>query len=59
MAVPKRRMSRSNTRSRRSQWKATAAALVSCPQCHSPKLSHVACPTCGTYRRRQVIAPAE
>ena len=28
MAVPKRRMSRSNTRSRRSQWKATATDLV-------------------------------
>ncbi|QNG17813.1 50S ribosomal protein L32 [Rhodococcus triatomae] len=28
MAVPKRRMSRSNTRSRRSQWKATAPDLV-------------------------------
>ncbi|MGV9819478.1 50S ribosomal protein L32 [Nocardia xishanensis] len=28
MAVPKRRMSRSNTRSRRSQWKATPPALV-------------------------------
>ncbi|SDC79729.1 50S ribosomal protein L32 [Rhodococcus tukisamuensis] len=28
MAVPKRRMSRSNTRSRRSQWKATVPDLV-------------------------------
>ncbi|MBM9469320.1 50S ribosomal protein L32 [Nakamurella leprariae] len=28
MAVPKRRMSRSRTRSRRSQWKATAPDLV-------------------------------
>ncbi|MCI9889371.1 50S ribosomal protein L32 [Micrococcales bacterium 31B] len=28
MAVPKRKMSRSNTRSRRSQWKATPTALV-------------------------------
>ena len=28
MAVPKRRMSRSNTRSRRAQWKTTAPALV-------------------------------
>ncbi|ANS26615.1 50S ribosomal protein L32 [Rhodococcus opacus] len=28
MAVPKRRMSRSNTRSRRSQWKAQAPDLV-------------------------------
>lgn len=28
MAVPKRKMSRSNTRHRRSQWKATPAALA-------------------------------
>lgn len=28
MAVPKRRMSRSNTRSRRSQWKAAVPDLV-------------------------------
>ena len=31
MAVPKRRTSRSNTRSRRSQWKATAPTLAPCP----------------------------
>ena len=30
MAVPKRRMSRSNTRSRRAQWKAAAPTLVNC-----------------------------
>ncbi|WP_430331354.1 50S ribosomal protein L32 [Rhodococcus sp. ACT016] len=28
MAVPKRRLSRANTRSRRAQWKATAPDLV-------------------------------
>jgi large subunit ribosomal protein L32 len=28
MAVPKRRMSRANTRSRRAQWKATRTELV-------------------------------
>jgi large subunit ribosomal protein L32 len=28
MAVPKRKTSRSNTRTRRAQWKATAPALV-------------------------------
>ena len=55
MAVPKRKMSRSNTRSRRAQWKATPANLVPCEQCRSPKLSHTACPTCGTYNRRQVL----
>jgi large subunit ribosomal protein L32 len=53
MAVPKRRMSRSNTRSRRAQWKAAAPTLVSCQRCKQPKLPHVACPTCGTYNGRQ------
>ncbi|MBP7897891.1 MAG: 50S ribosomal protein L32 [Actinobacteria bacterium] len=55
MPVPKRKMSRSKTRSRRSMWKTTAAALANCPQCQQPKLQHTACPTCGTYNRRQVI----
>jgi len=58
VAVPKRRMSRSNTRSRRAQWKTTAPQLVTCPQCRDPKLPHTACPTCGTYNRRQVINPS-
>ncbi|CAM3749025.1 50S ribosomal protein L32 [Smaragdicoccus niigatensis] len=58
MAVPKRKMSRSNTRSRRSQWKAVAPTLVSCPNraCGEKKLPHVVCPSCGTYKGRQVIA---
>ncbi len=55
MAVPKRRTSRSNTHSRRSQWKATAPTLVSCPRCRQPKLPHVACTVCGTYNDRQVV----
>ncbi|WP_081952064.1 50S ribosomal protein L32 [Kitasatospora phosalacinea] len=56
MAVPKRKMSRSNTRHRRSNWKAVAPALVACERCHEPKLSHIACPSCGTYNRRQVLS---
>ena len=55
MAVPKRKMSRSNTRSRRAQWKVKAVATVSCPQCRSAKLPHAACGVCGTYNGRQVI----
>lgn len=60
MAVPKRKMSRSNTRSRRAQWKATAPHLVACPNraCRELKLPHVACPSCGTYGGRQVVRPA-
>ncbi|HEV7823313.1 MAG TPA: 50S ribosomal protein L32 [Mycobacteriales bacterium] len=56
MAVPKRKMSRSNTRARRSQWKTTAVATQPCPQCKSPKLAHTACGVCGQYNGRQVIA---
>ena len=56
MAVPKRKMSRSNTRHRRSQWKAVAPSLSTCSRCRQPKLNHVACPTCGYYNDRQVIA---
>jgi large subunit ribosomal protein L32 len=54
--VPKRKMSRSNTRHRRAQWKATAVHTVPCPQCKSAKLPHAACGVCGTYKGRQVLA---
>ena len=58
MAVPKRRMSRSNTRSRRSQWKATAVPLTPCPNkaCGELKPAHQACPACGQYAGRQVLS---
>ena len=61
MAVPKRKMSRSNTRHRRSQWKAVAPSLVTCanPACRAQHLPHTVCPNCGQYgpraNRRQVI----
>ncbi|MCL1907345.1 MAG: 50S ribosomal protein L32 [Propionibacteriaceae bacterium] len=61
MAVPKRRMSRANTRARRSQWKAKVPQLVTCanPACEEKHLPHTACPSCGQYgprgARRQVL----
>lgn len=61
MAVPKRKMSRSNTRHRRSQWKTTATTLVDCanPACDSKVVPHQACRECGQYgargERRQVL----
>jgi large subunit ribosomal protein L32 len=53
-------MSRSNTRSRRSQWKTTAVHLVECSNraCRQLKPQHVACPNCGQYSGRQVTEPA-
>ena len=56
MAVPKRKMSRSNTRHRRSQWKAAPLALSTCPQCQAVRVPHQACPSCGTYAGRHSAA---
>jgi len=55
MAVPKKKMSRSRTRQRAAHWKVEAPHTVPCPQCNSPKMAHRACPTCGTYKGREVI----
>ncbi len=55
MAVPKRKMSRSNTRARRSQWKTTATTLTACPQCGANRQPHLACPTCGAYNGRTYV----
>ncbi len=53
MAVPKRKMSRSNTRSRRANWKATEVGLTTCQVCKAPKQAHLACPSCGRYKGRR------
>ncbi|KFI63229.1 50S ribosomal protein L32 [Bifidobacterium cuniculi] len=52
MALPKYKMSRANTRSRRANWKAQAAQTITCPSCGAPALPHMACPSCGAYRGR-------
>ncbi len=57
MAVPKRKTGRMKTRSRRAQnTHVHTMQTVTCPQCGAPKLPHRVCPTCGTYKGRQVIA---
>ncbi|MDR1033453.1 MAG: 50S ribosomal protein L32 [Bifidobacteriaceae bacterium] len=52
MAVPKFKTSKANTHARRSQWKASAPKLTTCPKCKSEKLAHRACTVCGTYKGR-------
>ena len=56
MAVPKRRQSHSRTHKRRAHDAITLPNVVSCPQCSEPKMPHRICPSCGTYKGRQVIA---
>jgi large subunit ribosomal protein L32 len=55
MAVPKKRTSSARRDKRRAQHKAGVARLNECPRCHSPRLPHRVCPTCGTYAGREVI----
>ena len=54
MAVPKRKTSKSRRDKRRATHTLSLPALVECPQCHQPKRPHHVCPTCGTYRGREV-----
>jgi large subunit ribosomal protein L32 len=55
MAVPKKRTSSARRDKRRATHRAEKARLNQCPRCHSPRLPHRVCPTCGTYAGREVI----
>ena len=59
MAVPKRKTSKSKRDKRRTHKKATATPPTTCPQCGEATLPHHACPSCGTYKGRDVIEPEE
>jgi len=54
-ALPKQKKSKSRAGNRLSHRALKPPALDICPQCHSPKKPHHACPTCGTYNGREVI----
>ena len=56
MAVPKRKQTSTRRDKRRATHKAAKARLNQCPRCHSPRLPHRVCPTCGTYAGREVIS---
>ena len=59
MAVPKKKTSKSRRDMRRSHDALTAPAASLCPQCKSPKLPHRACPSCGTYKGKEVLKAEE
>ncbi len=54
-ALPKRKISKARRGKRRSHLALKTPQFDYCPQCHSPKLPHHACPVCGTYAGREVI----
>ena len=56
MAVPKKKTSKSKSRSRRaSAWTLRAPARQYLPPVPAGKLPHVVCPHCGWYHGRQAV----
>ncbi len=59
MAVPKKKTSKSKSRSRRaSAWKLTMPARSVCLQCRQAKVPHTVCTNCGWYKGRQAVEVA-
>jgi len=57
MASPKNRVSKRRKRERvASLEKAILAETSACPVCGAAIRSHRACPKCGTYKGRKVVA---
>jgi len=54
MAVPKKKTSKSRKNMRRAHDFLTTPSLSICPQCKSPKMPHRVCPSCGTYKGKEV-----
>lgn len=56
MAVPKKKTSKTRKNNRRSHHALTTPNIIECPECKEPRQSHRACPSCGFYNGRKVIA---
>jgi large subunit ribosomal protein L32 len=54
MAVPNRKISKSRKGMRRAHDKVEVPTVVLC-SCGEPMLPHRICPSCGTYRGRQML----
>ena len=61
MAVPKKKQSHARTASRKAVWLGALSApnTSACNNCGETTLSHRACPSCGFYRKRKVVAVKE
>ncbi|MFA5928053.1 MAG: 50S ribosomal protein L32 [Candidatus Margulisiibacteriota bacterium] len=56
MPQPKKKMSKSKRDARRSYWlKIDSPQIFKCPQCGGPVVAHQMCPSCGTYKGRQIL----
>jgi large subunit ribosomal protein L32 len=56
VAVPKRKISRTNRDKRRTHDRIKIVNIVECPRCHSKKLAHHVCQSCGYYKNTEIIS---
>jgi large subunit ribosomal protein L32 len=54
MAVPKKKTSKARRDQRRAQHGIDAVSVSACPQCGAPRRPHRVCPSCGTYKGREI-----
>lgn len=60
MASPKNKKSKMRKRQRVGQLEKPILAAVSvCPECGAAKRAHRACPNCGMYNGRKIVAVTE
>lgn len=56
MTVPKRRVSKSAKKMRRSHLHLKAVAVGLCPNCGNSKLPHRICVHCGYYKGKEIVS---
>ncbi len=55
MAVPKRRISTTRKKKRRTHKKLEAPKIIICKQCGEPNQPHTICKECGTYDGKKYL----
>ncbi|HAJ95156.1 MAG TPA: 50S ribosomal protein L32 [Actinobacteria bacterium] len=55
MAVPKRKISRTNRDKRRTHDGIKLLNITECSRCHSKKIAHHVCIACGYYKNTEII----
>ena len=54
--LPKKKHSRGRKGKKSSHFGLKRISVGECPQCHSPRLPHRVCTSCGYYNGREVVA---
>jgi len=56
MPLQQSKVSKASVRSRKAANRYRGLQPARCPQCGAARMSHRVCPSCGTYKGRQVVS---